>query len=574
MAHLHTKIKKGRPYYYVRETARVGGRSKVVNQVYLGSADRIMEIALSRDQVNISNLQIKEYGSLFLANLVEGYVGASDIINSVVGEKENGNSPSIGEYFLFSVFNRMIEPRSKEALSKWYKDFAVHWIRPIDVDALNSRMYWKKWDQLSSEQIQKIAYRFFHKVNSLVPLESDCLLFDTTNYFTYMDSKTSSNLAVRAKNKDGKHWLRQIGLALLVPRDTGIPLFYREYEGNCHDSKLFTRLLDEIHSAVKELSGRDRELTLVFDKGMNSEVNMENIDLKEDLHFITSYSPYFAKDLAEKDPGTFTPVDTAPNRELIRQGKEEEQIVAYRTSREFWGKERTVVVTYNPRTASKQRYNFEKKLISLQQRLFEMRSKVNAQKAHWRDASKVRDRYNDLCEKLYLPKNLYDLELAKENGRLKMRFRKNHYRINKYISKFGKNIIVTSHHDWSTDDIVRASLDRYIVEHAFRQTKSSEFANMRPIWHWTDQKISCHILCCVIALTYMRLISLWLQRAGVDMTPDQAMQNMRTLGSCLLWHSGKRKPVRLIEDPTQEQASILWVFGYEIASGVSQKLAS
>jgi transposase len=533
-----------------------------------------MEMALARDQIDISKLQIQEYGSLFLANLVESYVGASEIINSVAEEEENGKSPSIGEYFLFSVFNRMIEPRSKEALSKWYKNFAVHWIRPIDVDALNSRMYWKKWDNLSSEQLQKIAYLFFHKVNSLVPLESDCLLFDTTNYFTYMDSKTSSELAARGKNKDGKHWLRQIGLALLLPRDTGIPLFYREYEGNCHDSKLFTRLLEEMHSAMKELSGQDRELTLVFDKGMNSEVNIENIDINEDLHFITSYSPYFAKDLAEKDPGTFTPVDTAPNRELVRQGKEEEQIVAYRTSREFWGKERTVVVSYNPRTASKQRYSFEKKLLTLQQQLFEMRSKVNAQKPHWREASKIEKRYNDLCDKLYLPKDLYDLELAKENGRLRMRFRKNHYKINKYISKLGKNIIVTSHHDWSTDDIVRASLDRYIVEHAFRQTKSSEFANMRPIWHWTDQKISCHILCCVIALTYLRLISLWLQRAGVDMTPDQVMQNMRTLGSCLLWHSGKRKPVRIIEDPTPEQASILKVFGYEIASGVSQKLAS
>ena len=332
---MHTKMKKGRPYYYVRETPRIGGRSKVVNQVYLGSADRIMEMALNRDQPKLSNLQTKEYGSLFLANLVESYIGVSDIINSVATDSKNGKSPSIGEYFLFSVFNRMIEPRSKEALSEWYKNFPVHWIHPIDEDALNSKMYWKKWGQLSSEQLQKIAYSFFQKVNSLEPLGSDCLLLDTTNYFTYMDSKTSSDLAARAKNKDGKHWLRQIGLALLVPRDTGIPLFYREYEGNCHDSKLFTRLLDEIHSAMKELSDQDRELTLVFDKGMNSEVNMENIDIKEDLHFITSYSPYFAKDLAEKDPGTFTPVDTAPNRDLVRQGKEEEQIVAYCTSRQF-----------------------------------------------------------------------------------------------------------------------------------------------------------------------------------------------------------------------------------------------
>ena len=574
MAHLHKKMKKGKPYYYVRETARVGGRSKVVNQVYLGSADKIMEMALSREKTDISKLDIQEFGSLFIANLVENYIGISDIIDSVVTDSEKSKSPSIGEYFLFSVFNRMIEPKSKEALSQWYKNLAVHQIRPVDVEALNSRMYWKKWSQLSIEDIQKIAYLFFEKVHTLEPLRSDCLLFDTTNYFTYMDSKTESKLAVRGKNKDGKDWLRQIGLALLVSRDTGVPIFYREFEGNCHDSKLFNQILEEMHTTVKKLSGQEKELTLVFDKGINSGANIENIDMKPDLHFITSYSPYFAQSLAEKDLENFTPVNTAPNHALVRQDREEDQIVALRTSREFWGQERTVVVTYNPRTAAKQRYTFEKKLHSLQRHLFEMRSKVNAQKPHWKQASKVKERYNDVCEKLYLPKDLYDLDFTKENGRLRMWFRKNYYKINKYISRFGKNIIITSHHDWSTDDIVKASLDRYLVEDAFRQTKAGEFANMRPIWHWTDQKISCHVLCCVIALTYLKLISLWLERAGVDMTPDEAMEHMRYLDSCLMWHSNKKKPVRVIEDPTPEQASILYAFGYEISGGVSKKLAS
>ena len=52
-----------------------------------------------------------------------------------------------------------------------------------------------------------------------------------------------------------------------------------------------------------------------------------------------------------------------------------------------------------------------------------------------------------------------------------------------------------------------ASLDRYQVKDVFRQSKSGEFGNLRPIWHWTDSKIRCHILCCIIALSYLRLIS-------------------------------------------------------------------
>jgi hypothetical protein len=34
MAHFHIKKKKGRPYLYVREIARVGGKPKVINQTY------------------------------------------------------------------------------------------------------------------------------------------------------------------------------------------------------------------------------------------------------------------------------------------------------------------------------------------------------------------------------------------------------------------------------------------------------------------------------------------------------------------------------------------------------------
>jgi len=116
-----------------------------------------------------------------------------------------------------------------------------------------------------------------------------------------------------------------------------------------------------------------------------------------------------------------------------------------------------------------------------------------------------------LCGSLYLPQDLYDLEFKTINKKLHMYFRKNHYRISRHVARFGKNIIITSHNDWSTDQIVRASLDRNQVEHCFRQTKAGEFGNLRPIMsrasRETDSKIRCHILCCIIALTFLSLIT-------------------------------------------------------------------
>src|SRR5438128_12176023 len=42
MASLTKKLINGRPYYYLRETARVGGKPKVVRTTYLGRAEDIL----------------------------------------------------------------------------------------------------------------------------------------------------------------------------------------------------------------------------------------------------------------------------------------------------------------------------------------------------------------------------------------------------------------------------------------------------------------------------------------------------------------------------------------------------
>lgn len=201
-----------------------------------------------------------------------------------------------------------------------------------------------------------------------------------------------------------------------------------------------------------------------------------------------------------------------------------------------------------------------------------MRSKVRAGKRYWTSKDQVMQRYKDLCGSLYLPSDHYDLESKIQKNRLQMYFRKNHYLIGKHIAPFGKNIIITSHHHWSTDQIVRASLDRYQVEHAFRQTKAGEFGSFRPTWHWTDSKLRCHLLSCVVALTYLNLIRLWLNRSGIQYTVDHAMQSMRNLSSCLYWQGDKKKPARMIEEPDPDQAKILQAFGYKIKEGVLQRL--
>lgn len=325
-------------------------------------------------------------------------------------------------------------------------------------------------------------------------------------------------------------------------------------------------------SRMKEFSAEDRELTLVFDKGMNSEDNICVIDATPRVHFITTFSPYYAQELIRVKLSEFAPVETVKNRELSRMGKEEDRLVAWRTRGEYWGKERTVIVTYNPRTAAKQRYAFDKKLLILQEKLLDLKEKVKGQKKHWTDADRIEEHYAEECRKLYLPRDLYDVSLEKHKKKWRLLASKNHYRIGLYIEKFGKNILITDQSGWTIDEIVQASLDRYIVENAFRQSKDDDLVSVLPIRHWTDSKIRCHILTCIVALTYLRIIEIKLNQAGVALTAQTAMEHMRKLHSCLCWTASKRSADRIIEDPTDSQAQILAVFGYKIGGGVLQKI--
>ncbi len=297
-----------------------------------------------------------------------------------------------------------------------------------------------------------------------------------------MASQMESELAKRGKNKDGKDWLRRVGLALLVSRKGRLPLFYREYEGNRHDSKVFHRIINEVYLAMREFADSGTELTVVFDKGMNAPENIALTDSKPGFHFITSYSTYFAEEFLRVKLSDFKPVDSARNRELERVGREDDRIIAWRGSGEFWGRERTVVVTYNPMTAAKQRYSFDSKMLELQEVLFELRSKVKSGKAPWNSLKHLEKHYFQACEKLFLPKDLYQIDLEKgEEGNPKFVFRKDYYRIGKYIEKFGRNIIITDYKNWSSDEIVSASLDRHLVEEAFRQSKDDELVSVLPI---------------------------------------------------------------------------------------------
>jgi len=202
MAHLHKKMKKGRPYYYLREMRRIDGKPKVISQIYLGTPENIAKKCQAAAEVKRPlKIKIEDFGALFISYQIEKTLDTIGIIDAIVEPHPKEKGPTVGEFFFYAWLNRLVAPKSKRGLSDWYRKTAIQHIRPVDIEQLNSARYWEKWNRVSAEDVEKIGKIFFEKVWHVQNVPPECILFDTSNYYTYMAGYTDSQLCQRGKNK-------------------------------------------------------------------------------------------------------------------------------------------------------------------------------------------------------------------------------------------------------------------------------------------------------------------------------------------------------------------------------------
>ncbi len=208
----------------------------------------------------------------------------------------------------------------------------------------------------------------------------------------------------------------------------------------------------------------------------------------------------------------------------------------------------------------KKLYDLSRSLGRLRAELIEYRRKFNRKDRHWESTTAVSTRYRRLCDQLYVSHKCYKLFF--QDGI--MSFRKNTSEVSAIESLMGKNIIVTDNHHWTTEEIVTASIDRYRIEQQFRTSKASCHVRVNPMFHWTDDKIKCHLLTCVIALACLRLLEI---KTGDTRSAKSIMEQIERLDCVLSWESGDKKPQMYIENPTELQTHVLASLGYRINNG-------
>ena len=241
---------------------------------------------------------VREFGASAACLQLARQLGVADIVDRHVS-KRGSRGPSVGQYLLIAAINRCLAPRSKARLADWYQDTCLPRLLGVKASQLSSQRFWDNMHRVDSKAIDLIERDLVQTAVDQLGLDLQCLLFDATNFFTFVDSfNLRSKLPQRGHSKEGRAGLRIVGLALLVTADGEVPLMHHCYAGNQHDATTFGNVIAEISDRCRKLSQRIDELTLVFDKGNNSEDNLTEV-AKAKLHFVGSLPPTQHRELLD-----------------------------------------------------------------------------------------------------------------------------------------------------------------------------------------------------------------------------------------------------------------------------------
>ena len=506
MASLTTKIINGRRYLYLRETARVGGRSKVVKTVYLGKPEELAR-RLREGAGEPSAVEVRSFGAVAAALSVCRALGVAAAIDAAL--PRSARSPSVGEVIELAAINRAVCPRSKRQLGDWFRRTALVRLAPTPQRSLSSQRFWDAMDRLSDEAIAAAEEAIVARAIERYQLELSALVYDTTNFATFVDSANQRNtIARRGHAKGGRRDLRLVGLALCVALDGNVPLCHRPYQGNRNDASEFPEAITLIRERLRALGLEQADLTLVYDKGNNSKANQALAD-ELGLPVVGSLPPAQQPRLLAVPRSRFAPL------------AEMEGSSAYRSSDQLYGSERTLVVSHSPGFEDKQARSFAQTLAKARRELRRLKRVVERGR-HRMDERALRERIEDILRRRWLSEVLkVDFDLAQRQ----LSFRTDQAALKRLRAReWGKRIIFTDRAEWTTEQIVRAYRSQAEAEEAFRQMKDPAFGSFSPVFHWTDQKLRVHAFYCTLALLIVQLIEREARRAGIELGSTLALR--------------------------------------------------
>ncbi len=557
------KKRGGSTYYYLVESARVGGKPRIVSQQYLGTAEELAAAMRGGGLGLPDRVQHKDFGVAAAAWGMLEDIGVAGLIDAAAGPRRADAGASAGMYLALAALNRLAAPCSKLRFAEWWATTAAPRFTKVPATVLDHRRFWDAMHAVTLEQLEAAGQAITLRAVEMFGLDCSSVALDMTNFATFIDTQNKrAPVAQRGKAKQKRSDLRLVGLGLVVTRDSGIPLTWHAYPGDKPDVTQFpdmiTRLLTR-YEAVCERAGVAAEaarMTVVFDAGQNSEANFAHL-AAAGLSWIGSVPASDCPDLLALPASVRSIVDAD------RFG----QLTAYDTRRQAYGAGRRAVLTHSPELHQAQAAGFEGTTLAKAGKKLDELAATLARGRTRRPRDKVEAEITAITAKPWV-RRVITWQLTGDQPR--------DLRLTWHVDAaaraaleeeiFGKHVLITGHDDWPVAEVIAGYRSQSEAEFAFRQMKDTHVVSFSPMFHWTEHNIRVHVFTCVLALQVAHLMRLKARRAGLHLSVRELHRELAGISETILLcqgDQGRPRAHRMLTETTPVQDKLAQTFSLD-----------
>jgi transposase len=523
----------GTVHEYVRvvEAVREGGKVKQRVVADLGRKDLLVAIlpklrrilggssgAEGDDPAEPQVLDTANWGPVLVVRALFEQLGLWSILDQNLG---HAKGVSFADRAFVLVANRLIAPASEHGLAGWLETdfvcdrkgrrFVPHWhqrrrvrVHPRQLDA-----WYRTLDQLLAAK-DRIEVALYHRLRDLFSLKPELVLYDITS--TYFEGAGPHDFAKHGYSRDGKSQNVQVIVGVVMV--AGWPIAHHVWEGNRID-----------HSTVREVISDLRKrfafgrIVFVGDRGMVTDENIESIT-KDQHGFLAGIKRRRNPQLdAWLDAVDDTKWIDCPGGINVQERKTDPPRTRAQGVPSGDPALRVFVIDSDERRGYEQAKR-EQARARARQHLEKLKQRVAA--GALKQPEKIGAAVARVMQK-YHGYRYFDWKLR--GGLLEFSESETHLGREKKIE--GKYVIATSEKGLSVLDVVALYKELTEVERGFRQLK--DVMALRPIYHQIEPRVKAHIFVAALALLVQRLLGRRLQEAGVDLSPERAMQALSTV---------------------------------------------
>src|SRR5437762_2035708 len=541
MASLISKKKGNKLYYYVVESGRVDGKPRIVQQTYLGTADRLADLLKERTAPVPVSATTREFGLPGALWLAARRSGVWDVLKSMWPPE--GSGPSTAHYLLLALIHRICQPGPKTEVADWYRSTILSSVWRFAPERFRSQDFWDCFDRIQvaadepseADELEQAQSALLGCWKDRQMVSRRLLAYDTTNFYTWTASTNQRNhLARRGHKKQGRHNLRQIGLSYVLDGEHGISLCHHVYAGNVADVEELPKALDRLVKMLDRNQIERSSVTLVFDKGTAA---LDNTLLLQEagVGWISALPWNQAPpELRER------PVEALP---LCSSDHPGVHAVAERAI--VHGAEYLCVLKYSSAFASEQLHSLTTSLAKVTQSMRRLSQDLAKPGSRLKETS-IRKKIQRWLSPPFL-EDLIQWRLESENGRWHLQFDFNGAGFQKILThRLGRTMLVTPHLDWTAEQVVDAYSGQQRIEQVFRGLKDGDWLGWGPMYHWTDSKILVHAFYCMVGVSLLQYMYKQALTAWPGLSMEQMLDELRQIEQFVLLYppQGEKGPQR------------------------------